>query len=91
MADTIRLYHYTKADYLGQILSSGLMRLSTITDANDPFEGAICHTRETDNIGGVLGKWCKKDSWDSDMRDSPFLFVSLSAKMSSPSMWGVLC
>lgn len=84
---TIRLYHYTKAENLDKILSSGLIRLTSATKTNDPFEGAICHPRTDEEINENLKTVCEK-KWESDLRDEPDLIVSLSGLMSSPSMWG---
>lgn len=83
---TVRLYHYTKAENLDKILSSGLIRLTAVTKTNDPFECSIVHPEKGKNEGFM--RWCEKAVWWSDLNDDPDLIVSLSGTMSSPSMWG---
>lgn len=87
-AKKIRLFHYTKADNLDKILSSGLIRLTATTNTNDPFEASIRHPYPEDEISDYLRRNCSPEVWNSDMQQSPSLVVCLSAKMSSPSMWG---
>lgn len=85
---TVRLYHYTKAETLDKILSSGLIRLTALTKTNDPFECTICHPKDDEKIGKELKDLCAKEVWKADLLDDPCLIVSLTGIISSPSMWG---
>lgn len=118
---TITLYHYTKLETLQKILESKLLRLTSASDTNDPFEltfqnlahfsqykplldcvhsemhaildgDADTHQKTEQQLDEV-----KKDferlkqlinELPSYFEDNPFWFISLSGKMSSPSMWG---
>lgn len=84
----IRMYHYTKAENLDKILSSGLIRLTAVSDANDPFEGSIKHPTVEDEIENELKTMCGKEVWNNYLKEEPPLIISLSAKMSSPAIWG---
>lgn len=87
--ETIRLYHYTKAENLIKILSSGVILLSHQLYANDPFEGTICHPKISNEIDEKLCEACSKEAWHSLCQESPTQFICLSSKISSPSMWGL--
>ena len=88
MKKTIKLFHYTRAENLDKILSSGLIRLTAVSDANDPFEGTIKHPTEEEEISYELKSLCGKEVWNNYLKEEPPLIISLSAKMSSPAIWG---
>ncbi len=118
---TILLYHYTKLETLPKILESNLLRLTSASDTNDPFEltfqnlahfsqykpllecvhsgvkaileGDADTRKKTEQRQDKLTEDFQRlklliNELPSYFEDNPFWFISLTGKMSSPSMWG---
>lgn len=74
---TFRLYYYTKAEHLEYILRTGNLKVTQLGHSNDPFEYRPSFNDAEEEI-----KW---NLWMPTMAPCT---VCLSARMSSPVMWG---
>ncbi|MDO5464824.1 MAG: DUF2971 domain-containing protein [Akkermansia sp.] len=83
MKKRIRLYHYIKAEHLESFLDTGMLKLTDITRTNDPIEFMPTYMGPSPAdyylLMNILNQFRSK---------SPFLILSLSRLMSSPSIWG---
>lgn len=76
-ARTFRFYYYTKAEHLEYILRTGNLKVTQLGHSNDPFE-----------YKPVLKDEEEESKWDLWMPTMAPCTVCLSARMSSPVMWG---
>ena len=83
MTRTIRLYHYTKAEYLEQLFATRRLKLTDITRTNDPAEYSPTIIGENQSIYHLVMNIIEKCK-----NAKPFLILSCSRLMSSLSMWG---
>lgn len=85
----ITLYHYTRTEYLSDILLKGRMKLTEAGQSNDPFEMNPSFEPEpkaTDQEKILMADI--KKAWPLDKADEPSFVVCLSASVSSYLMWG---
>ncbi len=72
-----RLYYYTKAEHLESILRTGNLKVTQLGHSNDPFE-----------YRPVFKDAEEESKWELLMPTMAPCTVCLSARMSSPVMWG---
>lgn len=85
----IYLYHYTKAEFLEDILTKRRLKASFIGRSNDPMENLPSF--KCDNLGfreDILSTIKTKSFWQKMCLDKPPVIVCLSATCSSVLMWG---
>lgn len=85
----INLYHYTRTEYLSDILLKGRMKLTEAGQSNDPFEmtpSFVPEPKATNQEKTLMADIEK--AWPLDRADEPSFVVCLSASVSSYLMWG---
>lgn len=87
--DYITLYHYTRTEYLEDILINRRLKVSEVGRSNDPFEmnpSFESGDRSTALMDSHL--WNLEQCWKNFKDLDSTFYISLSCQMSSVLMWG---
>lgn len=83
------LYHYTKAEFLYDILTNRRLKVTMMGHSNDPLENLPSFKcDDSDSREDILSVAKFKNLWQGISRDRHQAIVCLSSKCSSMLMWG---
>lgn len=74
---TFRFYHFIKAEYVENFLRTGLLKVTQLGHSNDCFE-----------FRPAFSSLEVEKEWEDSICDAEPCAICLSARMSSPVMWG---
>ena len=89
MQESIKLYHFTRIDYIGDIIGKRRLKLTEAGLSNDPFEmNPSFDVNESDPLLMDAHMRELESSWESHKSMEPQTVICLSACVSSVLMWG---